>query len=72
MIEKENHPQGKPPQQSIALLLRAESQPGFGRGQTMKSFVCHSEELYPTRMQKQYNMTKFVSELSFSSVSRID
>lgn len=52
VIEKENHPQGKSPQQSIALLFRVESQPGFGRGQTMESFVCHSKELYPTRNQK--------------------
>lgn len=52
VIEKENHTQGKSPQQSIALLLRVDSQPGFGRSQTMRALYCHAKELYPTRNEK--------------------
>lgn len=49
MTEQENHP--REGQHSIALLLTAES--GFSRGQILKSFACHPNELYHTRNRKR-------------------
>lgn len=50
-MKKKVAPRENQSEQSIASLLRVDSQ-GLGRGQTMKSFAYHPKEPYSTRNQK--------------------